>query len=193
MDYYIDGAAMFTPKTKLKYELHYWDTDATGRNENDWESASLKLIHFAKEGKLSGDIPYRLAIGFEWVKDLGDIEKGIGRDADLFAPLVGLAMVVRPGTTLIPLVQHFESYSGEDVSETAFRLIALQTLPNKVWAKADLKAPYDWENDTVPASVEMQLGKSFTPSFGTYVDLQAGIGGDKPYDWATGIGLRFSY
>ena len=192
-EYYIDGATMLTPKTKLKYELHYWDTDATGRDENDWESASLKLIHFAKEGKLSGDRPYRLAIGLEWIKDLGDIEKGIGRDADLFAPLVGLAMVVRPGTTLIPLVQHFESYSGEDVSETAFRLTALQTLPDKVWAKADLKAPYDWENDKVPASVEFQLGKSFTPSFGAYIDLQAGIGGDRSYDWATGVGLRFNY
>jgi len=193
MDYYIDGAAMLTPKTKLKYELHYWDTDVTGRDENGWESASLKLIHFAKDGEFSGDRPYRLAIGLEWVKDLGDSDKGIGSDADLFAPLVGLAMVVRPGTTLIPLVQHFESYSGEDISETAFRLIALQTLPNKVWAKADLKASYDWENDKVPASFELQLGKSFTPAFGAYVDLQAGIGGNRPYDWATGAGLRFSY
>ena len=193
MDYYIDGATMLTPKTKLKYELHYWDTDVTGRDEHDWESVSFKLIHFAKEGKLSGDRPYRLAIGIEWIKDLGDIEKGIGRDADLFAPLVGLAMVARPGTSLIPLVQHFESYSGEDVSETAFRLIAIQALPDKVWAKADLKVPYDWENDAVPASLEMQLGKSFTPSFGAYVDVQTGIGGDKPYDWAAGVGLRFSY
>jgi hypothetical protein len=134
-----------------------------------------------------------LAVGVEWIKDLGDIEKGIGGDADLIAPLAGLAMVVRPSTTLIPLVQHFESYSGEDVSETAFRLIALQTFPDKVWTKADLKVPYDWENDTIPASFEMQLGKSFTPSFGAYVDLQVGIGGDKPYDWATGVGLRFSY
>jgi len=52
MDYYIDGATMLTPKTKLKYELHYWDTDVTGRDENDWESASLKLIHFAKRRKV---------------------------------------------------------------------------------------------------------------------------------------------
>jgi hypothetical protein len=76
---------------------------------------------------------------------------------------------------------------------TAARLIGLQTLPNKAWAKLDLKVPYDWENDTVPADIELQLGKSFSPSFGAYVDLQSGIGGDKPYDWANGIGLRFSY
>jgi len=193
MDYFVDGSTMLNPKLKLKYEVHYWDTDATGRDENDWESASLKLIHFAKEGKLSGDRPYRLAVGFEWIKDLGDHEKGIGGGADQLAPLVGLAVGVRPGTMLIPLVQHYASYSGEDVSQTATRLIALQTLPDKAWAKMDLKVPYDWENDTVPASVELQLGKTFTPSFGAYVDLQAGIGGDKPYDWATGIGLRFNY
>ena len=89
--------------------------------------------------------------------------------------------------------EHYESYSGEDVSETALILIALQTLPDKVWAKADLKVPYDWENDKVPASFELHLGKSFTPAFAAYVDLQAGIGGNRPYDWATGVGLRFSY
>jgi len=192
-DYYIDGATMLTPKTKLKYELHYWDTDVTGRDERDWESASLKLIHFAKDGEFSGDRPYRLAIGFEWIKDLGDVEKGIGTDADLIAPLVGLAVAARPGTSLIPLVQHFESYSGEDVSETAMRLIGIQTLPDSAWAKMDLKVSYDWENDKVPASFELHLGKSFTPAFAAYVDLQAGIGGNRPYDWATGVGLRFSY
>jgi hypothetical protein len=94
---------------------------------------------------------------------------------------------------LIPLVQHFASYSGDNLSLTAARLIGLQTLPNKAWAKLDLKVPYDWDNDTVPADIELQLGKSFSQSFGAYVDLQAGLGGDKPYDWATGIGLRFNY
>ena len=29
-DYYIDGGTMFNPKLKLKYELHYWDTNSTG-------------------------------------------------------------------------------------------------------------------------------------------------------------------
>jgi hypothetical protein len=96
-DYYIDGATMLNPKLKLKYELHYWDTDVTGKDEKDWESASAKLIYFAKEGKLKGDRPYRLAVGGEWIKDLGDTDKGIGGGADIIAPLVGLAMGVRPG------------------------------------------------------------------------------------------------
>ena len=41
-DYYVDGAYMATPKLKLKYELHYWDTDVTGSSESDWESFVLK-------------------------------------------------------------------------------------------------------------------------------------------------------
>jgi hypothetical protein len=43
-DFYADGSYMLTPKLKLKYELHYWDTDVTGSNENDWETLHLKPI-----------------------------------------------------------------------------------------------------------------------------------------------------
>jgi hypothetical protein len=41
---YLDGSYMLTPKLKLKYELHYWDTDVTGSSESDWESLHLKPI-----------------------------------------------------------------------------------------------------------------------------------------------------
>jgi len=192
-EYYIDGGTMLNPKLKLKYELHYWDTNSTGEDEKDWESASFKLIYFAKEGKLKGDQPYRLVVGGEWIKDLGDTDKGIGGGADQIAPLAGLSIGVRPGLMLIPLVQHFEGYNGDDVSTTSVRLIGLQSLPNKAWFRLDLKVPYDWEDDTLPASIELQLGKSFTQSFGAYVDLQSGLGGDKSYETAAGVGLRFSY
>jgi hypothetical protein len=47
--------------------------------------------------------------------------------------------------------------------------------------------PIDWENDVVPATAEVQLGKMFSSSIGTYVDSMFGVGGDKPYNW--GIGL----
>ncbi len=43
-DYFIDGSFMATPKLKIKYELHYWETDVTGQSEDDWESALLKFI-----------------------------------------------------------------------------------------------------------------------------------------------------
>ena len=50
-DYYLDGSYMLTPKLKLKYELHYWDTDVTGSSESDWESLHLKPIYFPKQGE----------------------------------------------------------------------------------------------------------------------------------------------
>ena len=34
--YSLEGATMLRPTIKLKYELHYWDTDVTGSNEHDW-------------------------------------------------------------------------------------------------------------------------------------------------------------
>ena len=38
-DYFVDGSFMLNEKTKLKYELHYWETNLTG------SSQSLSLIH----------------------------------------------------------------------------------------------------------------------------------------------------
>ena len=100
---------------------------------------------------------------------------------------------MRGNTVLVPLVQHFVEYDGADVNQTSFRLIAIQSLPDNFWGKLDAKVPVDWENDAVPASAEAQLGRMFTPSFGAYVDGLLGIGGDRPYDWGVGVGLRFNY
>jgi len=101
--------------------------------------------------------------------------------------------LARGGTVLVPLAQHFVEYDGPDVNQTSFRQIAIQSLPSNFWCKLDAKTPFDLEYDTVPASVEPQFGRMFTSSFGTYVDGLLGIGGDKPYDWGVGIGLRFNY
>ncbi len=191
-DYWVDGSYMLTPKLKLKYELHYWDTDVTGSNENDWESLHLKPIYFPKQGEW-GSWKYKLAIGVEWLVDFGNEDKGIGSGSDQIAPLVGLALV-RDKTVLVPIVQHFVEYDGPDVNQTSFRLIAIQSLPDNYWLKLDAKVPIDWENENaVLASAEPQLGKMFTPSFGVYVDGLFGIGGDRPYDWGTGLGVRFNY
>ena len=73
------------------------------------------------------------------------------------------------------------------------RLIGLKPLPNQAWVKIDFKLPYDWENDAVPSSVEMQLGKQFSPEFGLYTDLLTGIGGDRSFKTGVGIGARFNY
>ena len=95
---------------------------------------------------------------------------------------------------LIPLTQHFASYSGDtDVNMTAARLIAIQPFGEGYWAKLDAKVPYDWENERWPASAEIQVGYNFGPSWAVYADGLVGIGTDRPYDAGAGIGLRFKY
>jgi len=193
-DYWVDGSDMLTTNLKLKYELHYWDTDVTGSSESDWESLHLKPIYFPEKmiGKI-GEWKYKVAIGGELIVDFGNEDKGIGSGSDQIAPLVGVAMV-QQNTVLVPLVQHFASYDGPDVSTTSFRMIVIQSFEDNFWGKLDAKVPVEWENDNeIPATFEVQAGKMFSPSFGTYVDALFGIGGDKPYDWGVGIGARFNY
>lgn len=191
--YTIKGAYMVAPKLKMTYELHYWDTDVTGQDESDFESLHLKAIYFPKQGMLN-TWKYRMAVGLEWIEDFGNEDKGIGSGSDQIAPLAGIALMHGGGLILIPLVQHFVEYDGPDVNQTAFRLIAIQKLPNEFWGKLDAKVPVDWENDNaIPASAEVQIGKTFTPGFGAYVDGLFGIGGDRTYDWGVGVGVRFNY
>jgi len=192
-DLFIDGAFMASDSLKIKYELHYWETDITGNSEYDWESLTLKGIYFPTEGAW-GDLKYRVAIGMDWILDLGDQDKGIGSGADQIGPFVGLALALPEGTTLIPLVQQFLDYSGEDVNTTAFRLIAMRSLPQQMWVKLDAKVPIDWEHDeAVPATAELQLGKHINQHIALYVDGLVGIGCDRPYDWGVGTGIRFKY
>jgi hypothetical protein len=208
-DAWLDGAYMATPKLKLKYELHYWSTDVTGSSESDWDTFRLKPIYFPKQGA-RGPWKYRWAVGVEWIYDFDNTNKGIGcgrpppgefqcvpvvgagAGSDQIAPLVGLAFV-KGSLVVVPLVQHFVEYDGPSVNTTALRAIVIKSLPNALWAKLDLGVPFDWENDLVPVTSEMQLGKMMKPSFGLYGDLLLGIGGDRPHEWGLGVGLRFKY
>ena len=188
--YSLEGATMLSPKLKLKAELHYWETDVTGSSEHDWEKLLIKPIFFPKEG-IRNDIKYRVAVGVEWVIDFGNDDKGIGGGSSTVGPFVGLALAVSEQTTLIPLVQHDLSYDGNSVNQTSFRLIGMQKLPQQMWLKLDAKVPVDWQHDeAIPASVELQWGKMFNARFGTYVDGLVGVGGDRPYDYGLGIGMR---
>ncbi|MFD0911260.1 hypothetical protein [Ruegeria arenilitoris] len=45
-DAFVDGAYMLRPDLKLKYELHYNSTNATGERFNGFEKTSFKLIYF---------------------------------------------------------------------------------------------------------------------------------------------------
>ncbi len=194
-DAFIDGAFMLRDNLKMKYELHYNSTDVTGTRHTDFENAVLKAIYFPSEKKLNETWGMRTAVGLEWTMDLGDTAKGIGSGADTLAPFGGAAFAnLKTGLTLIPLLQHFESYSGStDVRTTAARLIALQPFAEDYWAKLDLIIPYDWHNDTVPATAEIQIGYNVNKRIALYGDLLVGLGKDRPFDKGIGIGLRFKY
>ncbi|MEH6609034.1 MAG: hypothetical protein V7696_06665 [Halioglobus sp.] len=192
-DTFVDGAFMASPKLKIKYELHYWETNLTGRSEHDWESARLKTIYFPKEGVFESGTTFRVATGVDYIHDFDNTDKGIGVGADQLAPFIGLAMGLKSGLSVIPLLQHFESISGNDFSVTSARIIAIKPLRDRRWLKLDFKLPYDWENDAVPAEGEIQFGGNVLDNLGLYFDSKFGIGSDRQYDWGVGVGLRFSY
>lgn len=192
-DYFVDGAFMVNPKLKVKYELHYVDTDVTGRSESEFESALIKLIYFPAQGELAGGTRYRVAIGFDVIADFDNRDKGIGTGADQIAPFVGVALGLKSGWMIIPLFQHFYGFSGEDWNVTAARVIALKPLPNAWWLKLDVKLPYNWEAETVPAEAEIQIGKNVSDKLALYIDGLVGIGDDRIYDWGLGLGIRFKF
>jgi hypothetical protein len=192
-DFFIDGSFMATDKLKIKYELHYWETNVSGQSETGLESVVAKAIYFPAEGE-RGNIKYRLAVGMDWIVDLGDAQDGIGIGSNQVGPFFGVALGLPSKTMLIPLVQQFISYDGNDVNTTAFRLIGLQPLSAGKWLKLDAKIPIDWENDNnIPADVELQFGKNLNEKLALYVEALAGLGSDRIYDWGVGAGLRFKF
>lgn len=192
-DFFVDGAFMVNPKLKVKYELHYWDTNISGSSQQGLESALVKAIYFPKQGVLSGGTKYRVAVGFDYIHDLGDTDEGIGFGANQVGPFAGIAYSLKSGMSVIPLLQHYTSISGTDVNTTALRLIAIQSFNTNWWLKADAKVPYDWENETVPATAEFQVGKNISSGKALYVEGLIGLGSDRLYDWGVGVGLRFKY
>ncbi len=90
-DVFVDGAYMLMPKLKLKYELHYNFTDVTGSDENDFEKVVIKPIYFPSQTKLNEDWGLKTAVGFDWVVEFDNEDKGIGVGADTIAPFGGFA------------------------------------------------------------------------------------------------------
>jgi hypothetical protein len=189
-----EGAFMLDPKIKLAYEVHYSFTDVTGSDENDWESVRIKPIWFPADLELDDDWTMRVAVGAEYIHSFDNVDKGIGIDSDIAAPLFGLAFA-RPseGLMLIPLVQHFLSFDGTSVNSTALRLIGLQSLPDGFWLKLDAKILADWHNDTTPIDGEVEFGKMLNPNFGLFGKGLFGVGGDRTFDWGVAAGVRFNF
>lgn len=192
---FIDGAYMLTPKLKLKYELHYNVTNATGVRQNDFEKLVIKPIYFPYQKKLSGTWAMKAAAGVDFIIEFGNQAKGIGVGASQIGPFGGFAFSnLQTGFTIIPLVQHFTAVSGPTaVNTTAARIIALQPFGDGYWVKGDVIIPYDWERRIWPSTAEVQLGKNVTKSTAIYLDSRFGIGSARPYDVGLGLGVRFNY
>jgi hypothetical protein len=103
--------------------------------------------------------------------------------------------------SVITLVQYFYSYDEddgfEDVRKTGPRLIYIRKLPSiKGWAKFDLKASIDHEDDNdLTETFEFQLGTMISDRIGIYGDAFVGdsVLDTDAYDMGIGIGLRVLY
>ena len=84
------------------------------------------------------------------------------------------------------------TYSKGDISNFIINTSAL--VAEELLGKLDAEIPVDWDDDeAILSTVELQMGKMFSPSFGSYVEALVGIGDDRPYDWGAGVGVRFNY
>ncbi|MCZ6834929.1 MAG: hypothetical protein O7G85_04075 [Planctomycetota bacterium] len=193
-DVSVEGATMLHPKIKLVYEVHYFFTDITGSDEDNWESIHIKPIWFPVDKKLSDEWMMRVAVGAEYIHSFDNVDQGIGFDSEIIAPLFGLAFA-KPSQrlTLIPLVQHFMSFQGTSVNLTAFRLIALQSLPDSCWIKLDAKFLVDWHYETESMANEIEFGKMLNPNFGLFCTALFGVGNDRTLDWGVAVGVRFNF
>ena len=195
-----EGAYMLHPRFKLTNELRYVSTDRSGKSEQDFEELKLKGIHLSDIEPFG--IKAKLALGVEWLKDLGDFKKGTGTGADSIAPLVGIGWIPDDKNFIITLVQYFHSYDTDsaregDVRETAPRLIWIRKLPDiGGWFKADLKMSIDHEDDeNFNQILELQLGKMLSPRLGIYGELLLGddVLDSNAYNVGGGLALRFMY
>lgn len=197
--YALEGAYVVAPGHKVNYEVNYWETDVTGREESGLESIKAKYINLSP-GQLSGGMKYVAVWGVEAIIDLGDPDEGIGGGTDQVAPLIGVGWKLSKKDFLITLVQYFHSYDEDDaapqkVRMTGPRLIWIHKMPQyKAWLKVDDKFAIDHENGGDSSNIlEIQLGKMLTPKFGIYVDYLNNTGGTKFYDDGFGIGFRMMY
>ena len=195
-----EGAYMLHPRFKITNELRYVNTDRSSKSEQDFEELKLKGIHLTAIEPF--EIKAKLALGVEWLKDLGDFDKGTGTGADSIAPLAGIGWVPDDRNFIITLVQYFYSYDTdsareEDVRETAPRLIWIRSLPELGgWFKADLKMSIDHEDDeNFDQVLELQLGKMVSKSVGFYGEVFLGddVLDSNAYNYAVGGAVRVMY
>jgi hypothetical protein len=195
-NYEAEGSIIFHPRFKVTHELVAVTIDRDGKSETDLQQLSLKPM-FLTPFRLFG-VNAVLALGGEWLKDLGRVRKGTGVGSDQIAPLAGVGWKFTETDTLITLVQYFHSYRENDqvdeVRQTGPRVIYLRALPQiGGWVKADLKIAIDHEDDNdVSATFEAQLGKMLTERIGIYGEILLGdvVFDTNAYDYGLGAAVR---
>ena len=194
-----EGSYVFSPSFKLVHKLTGTRTNRSGDWETGFRELSLKPIYL--HPIMPFGIKAKLAIGAEWLKDLGKSRDGTGTGTDQIAPLIGIGWQPTDEDFVITLVQYFHSYEEddgfEDVRKTGPRLIYIRTLPAiKGWGKLDLKTSIDHEDDNdFTQTIELQLGTMVSDRIGIYGDAFVGdnLLDTDAYDMGIGIGLRFMY
>jgi hypothetical protein len=194
-----EGAFVPHPRLKLTNELRGVRTDRAGNWKTDFEILKLKAILLTDIMPM--DIKAKLALGVEWIKDLGDFDDGTSSGSDQIAPLIGIGWIPTETVFLVTLVQYFHSYNTEDnapdVRATGPRIIYIRKLPQiGGWFKVDFKAQIDHENDDeFTETLELQLGKMFGPRVGVYGEVLVGdsVLDTDAYDMGVGLAARFMY
>ena len=194
----VEGAYIITEEHKITYELNYWDTNITGQDETGLESVKMKYINLQPK-MLSSGLKYKLALGVEIIHSLGEVSEGIGSGTDQIAPLFGAGWSLDDRNLVITLVQYFHSVSedanAKKVRTTGPRLIWIYKIPDiGGWLKVDDKFSIDHENDNHSSNtLEIQLGRMFTPTIGGYIEYLTSTGGVKQYEDGFGVGLRIAF
>ena len=195
-----EGAFMLRPRIKITNELRYVSDDSSGKSEQDFNQLKIKGIHLS-EIKPFG-VKAKLALGVEWLKDLGDFEEGTGTGADQIAPLAGIGWSLNDKNFVVTLVQYFHSYDTDnafdgDVRQTAPRLIWIRSLPSMGgWFKVDLKMSIDHEDDeNFDQTLELQLGRMVSPKWGVYGEILVGddVFDSDAYNIGVGVGARMMF
>ncbi len=194
-----EGSYVFSPAFKLTHKLVGTRTNRSGDWETGFRELSLKPIYL--HPIMPFGIKAKLALGGEWIKDLGKTRDGTGTGTDQIAPLAGIGWLLTDDDFVITLVQYFHSYDEddgfEDVRKTGPRLIYIRALPSiKGWGKVDMKASIDHEDDNdFTQTLELQLGTMVSNRIGIYGEAFVGdsVLDTDAYDMVIGIGLRFMY
>ncbi len=195
--YSVEGAQVLNPKFKLSYGARYWETDVTGSDRSGWGDFQLQGVYFPKEGRWR-ERRYRMAVGLDLSIDGDNVDKGIGRGADIIGPLFAVGLQAKPDTILIGVVKYLKSFDeepGRDVEVTRFSFSGIQQLRRiDGWFRLDAEVLINHENDDKSTTaLSFQLGKQLKPTFSVYVEGLLDIAGQKSIDDGYGIATRFLF